>query len=290
VQKRPQPKVAAARATTESATRPSRTAASRSKSARLLQLVEAQIAAHELLDQLGAAQNQQQLRRSIGAAAAQQIRRLTKLLDQLRTEPQRNQQLQRLLTDEQYASYVNMLEQPTSSADILMQDGIPSELQQYQDMISAADKINALADGARTRSRRSGNVNAARKHRQRAEKLYEDACMWLDGVLNKADPQTEMSIRAWLDRDFDYSAGGNIGIDCVGVARIRGSSSQHCLIKSRYDRAERKTVQHERQLDAVAAALQDLIYTEPAVQTVAAPVVSAKLQALLRVRDDGELF
>jgi hypothetical protein len=289
VQKRPPPKAAAAKPTAKTAIAVRKPAASRAKGARLLQTVTAQNAAHELLDQLGVAQKQQQLLRSIDAAAARQIKRITALLDQVRTQPVANQKLQRLLTAEQWTEYLSALEQPISVADVLLQDPMPAELQRYQDMIGAADKLNGLAEAALVRSRRSGNTNAARKHRQRAEKLYEAACEYLNEQVEMADAGTELRIRAWLDRDFDYSTAGNIAIDCVGVARIRGSRSDHCLVKRKYDRAQRRTVQQECQIDALVAALQGLIYVYDATDDPAPVESSNKLRKLLALPADDLL-
>jgi len=289
VQKRPPPKAAAAKPTAKPAIAVRKPAASRAKGARLLQTVAAQDAAHELLDQLGAAQKQQQFLRRIDAAAAQTIKRITALLNQVRTQPVAKQKLQRLLTAEQWMDYLSTLKQPASVEDVLLKDPVPTELLRYQDTINTADKLNGLAEAALVRSRRSGNTNAARKHRQRAEKLYEQACEYLNEQLETADKGTELRIRAWLDRDFDYSTAGNIAIDCVGVARIRGSRSDHCLVKSKYDRAQRRTVQHECQIDALVAALQGLIYVHDATDDPTPPESSNKLQKLLALPTDDLL-
>ena len=182
-----------------------------------------------MLDQLGVAESAQQLRTDVDAAAAQKIKSLTALLQQLMTTPQRSQQLQRRLSQQQYEEYLDLLLQPNSVEDLLLLEEMPSELRHYQQMVNVADRLNALADGAATRSKGRGRTTA---HRGKAEVAYEDASMWLDGRLQVVDAQQELRIRAWLDRDFDYSAGGNISSDCVGVARIKGSSSIHCLVKS----------------------------------------------------------
>ena len=267
-----------------------RTAASRSKSARLLHAVAEQHAAHELLDQLGAAKNSEQLRLDLDAAAVKQAHRLTLLLNKLRTKTQRNQVLQRTLTAAGYADYESQLQQPSSSEEIWLEQGFPAQLQRYQDLITAADKLNALAESAATRSKRSGKTNASRDLRYRAAAAYERACEYLDEQLKVVDLAIEQQIRAWLDRDFDYTVGGNIAIDCVGVARIRGSRSKYCRGKTLNSKADRIAAQHECQIAAVVSELQDLIYTEEVESEQETQAVSSKLQDLLRIKDDDALF
>lgn len=260
MQKRPQPKVAAAKQKADTAVPKSKPATSRSRSAVLQRTVETQQAAQELLDQLGAAQPQQQLRQKLASYELQQVQRLTKLLQQLRTAPVVNQRILRTLTPTQWQQYCESVNQPISSDELLRGDHMPSELLTYQGMIQQADKLNALADAAYKRRQRSGNVKSHNKLRTQAEKIYEEACCWLDGELAKADAMTEMHMRAWLDRDFDYSPAGKITIDCVGVARIHGSSSQYCLTDRRDQKSQRQSHQHREQTAAVISALQQLLY------------------------------
>jgi hypothetical protein len=260
VRKRPQPKVAAAKQKADAAESKSKPATSRSRSVVLLRAVEAQQAAHELLDQLGLAQHQQQIRQLMTADELQQVQRLTKLLNQLRTASVVNQRISRVLTQQQYQQYQTAVHQPYSSAQLLRGEHMPSQLVTYQSMIQQADKLNALAEAAYKRRLRSGNVKSSEKLRTQAEKLYEDACGWLDGELAKADSLTEMSMRAWLDREFDYSTDGKIAIDCMGVARIYGSASQYCLTDLRDQKDQRKNLQHREQTEAVISALQQLLY------------------------------
>lgn len=284
MQKRPPPKVALQqKQPADSKATERKPAAARGKTVRLLQWAQLQDRAYDVLDQLGVAEPAQQLRTDIDAAAAQKIKSLTALLQQLMTTPQRSQQLQRRLTQQQYEQYQNLLLQPNSVEDLLLLEEMPSVLRHYQQMISAGDRLNALADGAATRSKGRGRTTA---HRAKAEAAYEEASMWLDGQLQVVDAKEELRIRAWLDRDFDYSAGGNIGADCVGVARIRGSSSEHCLVKSRFNAAERRTLKHERQLQAVSDALRELIYSAAPEVEQTSSTASAKLQRLLNINDD----
>ena len=268
MQKRPAQKVAPKKLKAELPTVISKPAVGRSRSARLKQSVEVQQQAHELLDKLAAARNSQQLRKNFDAAAVQKIKRLTQLLDRLRTTPQRNLVLQRQMTAGQYADYLEQLKQPRYIADILLQDGLPDVLVHYQTLINAADKLNALAEGAATRKRRSRSGKSSYAHRNKAQSIYEQACIYLDEQLVVVDPMTEQQIRAWLDRDFDFSTDGEIAIDCMGVARVRGSRSKYSQSNTVNTSAERKNTTHQCQITAVTAALQQQIYEpEPFVET-----------------------
>lgn len=285
MQKRPQPKAAAAKQTADAAQPESKPTTSRSRSAVLQRTVATQQAALELLHQLGAAQQQQQLRQKLASNQLQQVQRLTKLLQQLRTAPVLNQRISRTLTPTQWQQYCDAVNQPINSAELMRGDHMPSELLTYQSMIQQADKLNALADAAYKRRQRSGNVKSHTKLRTQAEKIYEDACGWMEGELLKADTMTQMHMRAWLDRDFDYSPNGKITIDCVGVARIHGSASQYCLTERREQKSQRRSQQHREQTAAVIHALQQLLY-EPQ-QEIPHELSSingsvSKLQQLLR--------
>lgn len=282
MQKRPQPKVAAAKQKAEAAPQKTKTAASRSRTAVLLRAVQAQEAAHELLDQMGAAQLKQQFRQNFAPTEHQRMQRLTKLLEQLRTAPVVNQRISRTLTPTHWQQYETAVNQPYSKDDLIRSDQMPSELLTYQSMIQQADRLNALADAAYKRKLRSGNVRSVHKLRERAEKIYEDACLWLDGELTKADTMKELSMRAWLDRDFDYSTDGKISIDCVGVARIHDSTSHYCLTDKRDRKAERKKNQHIEQTTAVIGALQQLLYEPQQEIQQDCSNSQSKLQQLLR--------
>lgn len=237
--------------------------------------------AHELLDKLDAAKSSQLLLNSIDAIAVQKVKRLTQLLDRLRTEPQKNQTLHRQLTAEQYANYLEQLSQPTNDFDSLLQDGLPDVLVHYQTLITSADKLNALAEGAATRKRRSRSGKPSSAHRNKAERIYEQACVYLNEQLGVVDSLTEQQIRAWLDRDFDFSTDGKIAIDCMGVARIRNSRSKYSQASPLNASAERKAMHHQCQLTAVTAALQQQIYLPEPIDESATLIVRSKLRSLL---------
>jgi hypothetical protein len=247
----------------------------------MLQAVEVQQQAHELLDKLEVAKNSQLLLNNIDAVAVQKIKRLTQLLDRLRTTPQRNLVLQQQLDEKQYANYLEQLKQPNNIRDLLLQDGLPDVLVHYQTLITAADKLNALAEGAATRKRRSRSGKTSYTHRNKAEGIYEQACVYLDEQLGVVDPMTEQQIRAWLDRDFDFSTDGEITIDCIGVARIRGSRSKYSQSDSINTSVERKNATHQCQITAVTVALQEQIYEPEPVVESKLPKIANNLRSML---------
>lgn len=267
MQKRPQPKAAAAKRKADAAEPESKPTTSRSRSAVLQRTVATQQAALELLDQLGAAQ-QQQLLNNLSEVELQLIKRVTKLLDQLRTAAVSNQKLQRTITQQHWADYQAELSAPTAQ-DFFLQDEIPDPLRYYGKHVAQADKINALADAASSRNTMKSSATA-RKLRYNAESIYEAAAFYLQDQLEHADGLTEMCIRAWLDRDFDYSVSGTISPDCVGIARIRGTASEHCLDRKKASNSEKKQRLQQLQLHAVTVQLQALIYEpdEPSVSVV----------------------
>jgi len=281
VQKRPASKAAPKKLTVDLPSVIRKPAVSRSKSARLLQAVDVQQQAHELLDQLAAVQNSQQLRKSLDAAAVQKIKRLTNLLDRLRITEQNNQTIKRQLTAEQYADYREQLRQPVNSSDWLLQDGMPDVLVHYQTLISDADKLNALAEGAATRKRRSRSGKISYVHRNKAQSKYEQACVYLEEQLNIVDPKTEQQIRAWLDRDFDFSTDGQIAIDCMGVARVHGSRSKYSQSQPVNTSDERKNATHQCQIAAVTVALQQQIYEPEPAAASKLPKVANSLRSVL---------
>lgn len=205
------------------------------------------------------------------------------------------QGMRSVLTADEYSSYANNLSAPTSLLDAIRVDGKPDEIVRYSAMLKKADWTNARAEAASRRfsTRRygtNGESQASYLYHQ-AEHQYERACEYLDEHLEVADGQTENIIRAWLDRDFDWSTAGSISIDCVGVARAIDSSSKHCQTtntRKQHKLAHKLSCQ---QLALTQAACVLLYQAEPEPEPVAAnginvPVVSLKLRALMALPGD----
>ena len=205
------------------------------------------------------------------------------------------QSLRSVLTAAEFSSYSSELSAPTSLLDVIRADGKPSEIVRYSAMLRKADWTNTRAEAASRRfsTKRYGlrGISQAVHLRNQAEHQYERACEYLDEHLGVADGQTENTIRAWLDRDFDISTEGSISIDCVGVARVVDSASRHCLAAD--SRKQHKLARKQScQQQALTTAARALLYeheleTEPvAANGVNVPVVSLKLRALLALPGD----
>ena len=100
----------------------------------------------------------------------------------------------------------------------------------YLEKIKQADFYHARASSTPTteRSRIDGRNRSGRlRLYHQAEACYEDAVMYLCGVLDGHDQQLAQELRLWLDRDVDISAGNQPGADPQSVPRIKGSRSIH---------------------------------------------------------------
>lgn len=181
-----------------------------------------------------------------------------------------------LMADE-YATYINQLNAPQSYLDVLREQGRPDALNKYVALLKTADFTNARADAA---AKRTNGYQQARKLRNQSDAQYELACEYLQEQLSVSDAGEQAVIEAWLDRPFNYGANGTISIDCVGVARVVGSTSKHCL--QRYVRtSEQHAWRSERQIDALALAASELLYEPEAVNSTNNSKTSNKLRDLL---------
>lgn len=181
------------------------------------------------------------------------------------------------LTADEYATYINQLNAPQSYLDVLREQGRPDALNKYVALLKTADFTNARADAA---AKRTNGYQQARKLRNQSDAQYELACEYLQEQLSVSDAGEQAVIEAWLDRPFNYGANGTISIDCVGVARVVGSTSKHCL--QRYVRtSEQHAWRSERQIDALALAASELLYEPEAVSSNINSKTSNKLRELL---------
>lgn len=239
-----------------------------------------QQAAHDLLDQLGAARSSQQLNARIDKQQARRLRRLTALLDELRTEKQRNQKLQRVLTASEYDLFLQQAKAPLNAEQVLASSDLPDALKHYQQLVLQADRLNGLAESAATRKRKSAKPAADSSLRNRAEAAYERACEYLAEQIAAAQGYEQYELLTWLDRDFDYGPGGSISPDAAGVARIRGSNSAHCKVKSHTTLQEKHKMLHELQITAVSQVIASIIYEQEQVRAPDVKVQRMRMASL----------
>ena len=180
-----------------------------------------------------------------------------------------------VLTADEYATYTSQLTAPQTHYDVLREQGRPDALTGYIELLKRADFTNARANAA---ANRVNNYRNALKLREQSDHEYELACEYMEEQFSVCDAGERARLEAWLDRPFDYGIiGGLISIDCVGVARVIGSTSQYC--RHTRERAQQQlSWRRQCQLDALGSAAYDMLY-EPDVAVNS--TMSHRLRALL---------
>jgi hypothetical protein len=157
------------------------------------------------------------------------LKRLKELLARLkRGNDITRRDLEKVLTEEQWNDY----EQANQYLSVNYLEGTerPQELDVYLDKIRQADFYHNRSSSTPTTERsRIDHRNRSGRMRlyYQAEACYEDAVMYLCGVLDGHNQQLANEVRMYLDRDVDTSTGNQPGADPQSVPRIRGSKSIH---------------------------------------------------------------
>jgi hypothetical protein len=157
------------------------------------------------------------------------LKRLKELLARLkRGDDITRRDLKSVLTEEQWNDY----EQSNQYLSVDYSESIerPQELDVYLEKIKQADFYHARASSTPTteRSRIDGRNRSGRlRLYHQAEACYEDALMYLCGVLDGHDAQLAQELRLWLDRDIDTDIEKRPTADPQSVPRIKGSRSIH---------------------------------------------------------------
>jgi len=220
-----------------------------------------------------------QVLRTLSHSEAARVQRVCDALLRVQAAPVHTDTMRRCLTAEEYSSYHSMTQAHVSQVHA---DHKPTEIEKYAALLKIADWTNTRATAAskRASTQRYGMQALSRSGhlRNQAAAQYERACEYLSEQLSTVPADQQQHILAWLDREFDYTAHGNITIDCVGVARVVGSHSRYCLNRS--DRSQQSSDhRHSCQQNALHWAVRALLY-EPEVTTPT--VASSKLQQLLK--------
>ena len=159
----------------------------------------------------------------------QRLKRLKELLARLkRGNDITRRDLEKVLTEEQWNDY----EQANQYLSVDYSKSIerPQELDVYLEKIKQADFYHARASSTPTteRSRIDGRNRSGRlRLYHQAEACYEDAVMYLCGILDGHNRQLANKLRMYLDRDVDTSTDNQPGADPQSVPRIKGSRSIH---------------------------------------------------------------
>jgi hypothetical protein len=157
------------------------------------------------------------------------LNRLKELLARLkRGNDITRRDLEKVLTEEQWNEY----EQSNQYLSVDLSKGTerPQELDVYLDKIRQADFFHNRSTSTPTTERsRIDHRNRSGRMRlyYQAEACYEDAVMYLCGVLDGHNQQLANEVRMYLDRDVDTSTGNQPGADPQSVPRIKGSRSIH---------------------------------------------------------------
>lgn len=146
----------------------------------------------------------------------QKIRRdkLQVLVAQLRRKKNvQNTQLKRWLTTDEYAEIENQWQ---SQLEIRQQlKDKPAEIVEYEKQLRKALLFENRANAGQHRGTKAGSGFS-----RKAEACYESAIEHLEESLS-----TNPSLAMWLDRQPDFSAGGNISFESGGVPLVATSRS-----------------------------------------------------------------
>ncbi len=163
------------------------------------------------------------------AEKKRRLKRLKELLARLkRGDDITRRDLRSVLTERQWSDYEQANEY--LSVDYLESIERPQELDVYLEKIKQADFYHARASSTpiTERSRIDGRNRSGRlRLYHQAEACYEDAVMYLCGVLDGHDVQLAQELRLWLDRDIDTDIEKRPTADPQSVPRIKGSRSIH---------------------------------------------------------------
>jgi hypothetical protein len=187
----------------------------------------------------------------------QRLKRLKELLARLkRGEDITRRDLKSVLTEEQWNDY----EQANQYLSVDYSESIerPQELDIYLEKIKQADFYHARSSSTPTTARShidSRNRSGRLRLYYQAEACYEDAVMYLCGVLDGHNQQLANEVRMYLDRDVDTSTSNQPGADPQSVPRIKGSKSIHSKSNKGANKFELK---RKYKLDAIESAITAL--------------------------------
>lgn len=183
----------------------------------------------------------------------------------LQNRPATYAQMRGVLDAEQYKEYKDSFDWPVSHIEDEWENR-PEQLDEYLRLLKNGDLLFGLSERISARARYSvrgvkytstGETTAA-KVWHKAEKYYESALMYLQGECESN--LTAAQLQPLFDRELDFNPEtGTLSADAVGVPRVRGSRSHHCLDKTRNLWGAKKSKFH-RQRDAVTDAVYKMLF------------------------------
>jgi hypothetical protein len=157
---------------------------------------------------------------------------LNKLLtQQLRGKTASIRDIEKVLTENEYADYQRSLTEPVTVCEVMYADGVPDVLKQYNIKLRDADfqcnKYERM-NGLRGVGRVNYNASSLSRTSRLAEHLYERALEYLKEQVEVATSNNRQDeLLRWLDRDVDFTIHGTLSLDAEGVPRVKGSRSHH---------------------------------------------------------------
>ena len=178
--------------------------------------------------------------------------------------------MKKVLTDAQFAAYVESFNRSMSHVEDDQSLDIPWELQEYMQQIRSGDRYTRIANLFKHATKRDyKGLTAYQRYLNKAEGCYEEAVMDLLNYID-TDPKTNPNadsalageILRCLDRDVSAKHGEGPDITASGVPRVRGTKSKYTQIDAHPVVGERLR-KHWRQREALCSAALELIYDEP---------------------------
>jgi tetratricopeptide (TPR) repeat protein len=181
-----------------------------------------------------------------------------------------NKTLKRWLTKEQFDSIAERWDDELLQREQWAEK--PDEIKEYEERLRHALLIYNRADAYS----RQGKHKTAKKLMNEADRLFERMLERLQEITH-----ADLSLASWFDRDLDFSANGNLGLNPDQIPRVRTSRS--LTNNSAGFTGARQTIA-DIKLSVLEQALDELIYETDDKPAVA----SSKLRDLLRGNDEDE--
>lgn len=159
--------------------------------------------------------------------------------------------IKKALTATQFQSWKRDLLAPQSADELLTQDAVPAELQDYGRKVAKADFLFGKAERMAAMKQLRGykfhseTITAAY---QTAETAYEQTLERLQEILSKHTASNDLHI--WLDRDVSFDFDTELSPEQHGIPRLRTSKSPYVL---------NPVVKTDKQLKRELVTLQALI-------------------------------
>jgi hypothetical protein len=156
-----------------------------------------------------------------------------------------NRDLSTWLSADIYADYLDECRQQSELRKDLKRK--PTQIVEYEARLKRALFVYNKAEGASAK----GKSAAARKHYHNAETLFERTLEYLQEIV-----EADQALCVWFDRDTNWSASSEAGIDPVSIPRVVTSRSLDSrgggLLALLQSKADLKITALEREIEQLA--------------------------------------